>query len=1260
MESPMFSVFSRDFQNECVCEEKERLQWVETVLPEAVETHDIVTIRHCCAQLNSYFFFGFVVPKWRSAALIKLLFPVLDYPELPPEDLIKMMSLLKSLLNGASRVLSLQLSVDPLLNILQKHLYLNMSSLHNVGKVHKSLSLEFFQFLPVLKRFLEPGYESKILRRFREFLSPRDTAMCTGVFLCLLLPTSHFLGRPVPFLDELFQIWGIDQKLVSSAVVLPRLIGELAMNNVGALDLGPFLPFLCARFLDFARLPLVGAVYGGERTGLYFPKGWFTGKAFPSELTGEFFAQILVFSHSPSCPALTSALEQLLASAAHYFHPSQPVSTSSTRLVAFVRHLARFLVLRVRWDRLSHTYDALVAVRAVESCVEEEEGVGERYGLSPAEAEALLEENRWGCCTHDPNHTHTHLACPPLNLPNFLYFPAESRLDPAVVEHVVGQLLPLVKMQLFSKNVHIRACAAIALTYLMGLAPESVIPALVETAVTALQAVNETHQLNTVLSLLRNIMPCLADFWRFPNGIQYLPELLRLLLPGLDSNDKHKTSLTVKVLIGFLEVVPLCGVNHNYTLMLNRNAPADPPLTTGARSPLKTKQQRKEEAMRLGLPEDYADAFVLLPAQLETDYLCRANIQRLVGPGAHRLADGEAAGVAFSEFVEEWALLLIKQVSAVARANTCKIFHLLEVFFTQVSDEIHQRCFPEMLAFLNGFEAHLLPDIHHFFESAVSFRSHLTLPLFFETFTSGILHHLRTDPPDSQTAAHANSVNLLAWKCRIVLGVLGAAGALQYMFTPPLDRARFFPPHQGPVTPPWEADTTPYPQLLRSLITEILACTNETVCKIGLEMTKVLTRCAFTSGTHNIPSLPSRVLESTEFRQRPWLFSNCVGDVCEAELHETELFLVETAAGSGFESGPDHRSSSDSGSAEGLESLDCTVQPELLAFAKDFLMEELFLPYISTATEMLTDGNVPSYEIVHVVRIILALASALNPILWAWPQFCFMLKEGLATNAALTPAILTSGLRYLTAQPNTFCDIPEDILRLNTHRFMRSFPRLYYPDHMDPDGRGLAALRVLQTFMPLLLTHTNSDRMNSAALAVVAINLSPYAMGSVSSAFRGLPDFCHSIYQQFFGEPEKTQDIRIARPTCRSVLLGYKTSRGLHALPTDPTLLSAALTYSPHLRTVEALAPPGRSTPPSSSPSSPSFSSSCLNRSSSSCRKRSSSSKRRFSSSSSNLLASSSSCRCFSTSAASSFSSSVTTSLSNICSFGSKIKTSNR
>lgn len=146
----------------------------------------------------------------------------------------------------------------------------------------------------------------------------------------------------------------------------------------------------------------------------------------------------------------------------------------------------------------------------------------------------------------------------------------EPSLTVATIPHhevvaLMDALLPLCQQALYSKNGHVGRAGEAAMLYLTQIDPVRVTPSFIDFATRALDisAVNLAHQAPAALSALtRLLQPALRSS---PNVLLVrLPDILRLSLAGIDSNDQNKTIRTLILYRSLTSWIPVGGSPKNW------------------------------------------------------------------------------------------------------------------------------------------------------------------------------------------------------------------------------------------------------------------------------------------------------------------------------------------------------------------------------------------------------------------------------------------------------------------------------------------------------------------------------------------------------------------------------------------------------------------------------------------------------------------------------------------------------------------------
>jgi hypothetical protein len=213
-------------------------------------------------------------------------------------------------------------------------------------------------------------------------------------------------------------------------------------------------------------------------------------------------------------------------------------------------------------------------------------------------------------------------------------------------------LLPLCHQCLYSKNSHVGRAGEAAMLYLVQIDPVHTVPFFVDFSMRALDisAVNLAHQAPSALSALtRLIQPALRTNPSY--FLSRLPDLLRLSLAGIDSNDQNKTIRTL-ILYRSLASWILIGGNH---------APPVSPMTVEgdvSNGTLQVGRNLRAILSRTYQSEDYQSELDRLPAN---SFLKQSDTNELASMDILLEEMGIASG--------DWALEFLDRVFELLRAS---------------------------------------------------------------------------------------------------------------------------------------------------------------------------------------------------------------------------------------------------------------------------------------------------------------------------------------------------------------------------------------------------------------------------------------------------------------------------------------------------------------------------------------------------------------------------------------------------------------
>ncbi|WFD08563.1 Proteasome activator BLM10 [Malassezia vespertilionis] len=122
--------------------------------------------------------------------------------------------------------------------------------------------------------------------------------------------------------------------------------------------------------------------------------------------------------------------------------------------------------------------------------------------------------------------------------------PQQYRLTPLIKRDFILSLRTVCLLSMFSKDPLSILSAQTSLKRMAYLAPELVIPHILQRSFTSLEALETTHRTTAVISTLISISLPLLSRQVYPAGAKHLAPLLHLCLPGIDLNDSLKTIST--------------------------------------------------------------------------------------------------------------------------------------------------------------------------------------------------------------------------------------------------------------------------------------------------------------------------------------------------------------------------------------------------------------------------------------------------------------------------------------------------------------------------------------------------------------------------------------------------------------------------------------------------------------------------------------------------------------------------------------------
>ena len=233
--------------------------------------------------------------------------------------------------------------------------------------------------------------------------------------------------------------------------------------------------------------------------------------------------------------------------------------------------------------------------------------------------------------------------------------PAARPIPPHEVVALLHALLPLCQQALYSKNGHVGRAGEAAMLYLIQMDPAHTTPAFLDFACRALDisAVNLSHQAPSALSALtRLVQPAL----RGNSLLVRLPEMLRLSLAGIDSNDQNKTLRTLILYRSLASWVPVGGRPEDWPTLDTSDASA-----VGPDGTMRVGKRLSESIEKTRTLPGYLEAIEKLP---ETSLLRQGIASNGDNDEMRQLIVTEAMSA-----MSDWALEFLDRVFGLLRAS---------------------------------------------------------------------------------------------------------------------------------------------------------------------------------------------------------------------------------------------------------------------------------------------------------------------------------------------------------------------------------------------------------------------------------------------------------------------------------------------------------------------------------------------------------------------------------------------------------------
>ncbi|RKO86253.1 hypothetical protein BDK51DRAFT_30739, partial [Blyttiomyces helicus] len=141
--------------------------------------------------------------------------------------------------------------------------------------------------------------------------------------------------------------------------------------------------------------------------------------------------------------------------------------------------------------------------------------------------------------------------------------PAHLKLTREINREFVLILRPVTYLAMFGKDALAIYSAHLALKYLAWIEPSLIFPGLLDRIYPALETVNETHRTITCIGALWATCTPLFQRSHYPEGGQHLPQLLTLVLPGIDVNDPTKTAQTLMFIVHAAMAAPIWDLTRS-------------------------------------------------------------------------------------------------------------------------------------------------------------------------------------------------------------------------------------------------------------------------------------------------------------------------------------------------------------------------------------------------------------------------------------------------------------------------------------------------------------------------------------------------------------------------------------------------------------------------------------------------------------------------------------------------------------------------
>jgi Proteasome-substrate-size regulator, mid region/Domain of unknown function (DUF3437) len=344
------------------------------------------------------------------------------------------------------------------------------------------------------RRYFPESATVEIMEEFLPNICPHDSVVAWHqAMFVLLIPTRCDTKLIQLWLDPIMSMWNFISDSIEWDIFWLFLTSFVAQHQCGSIDWTPYLPQLYTRFMDLMG-PAGGA---GVRKNSRSTYNLFTGALFkdPYAFLTNCIANLIVYSiNCTPSEGRGHAFEQLDHLMTSISHHYQP-NTESNATAAYAAFLRELCVAFTR-----------------------------RH---------YREQN------------------------NFVDTANDARLTDADVRRFISIVEPVLLTSIYSKAGVLVGAANQSIKTLAYVAPHIMIPSIMNRIMPALTAVVEAHQVISSLETLSMLVYVLTNRQLYPDGAQYVEQLLNLTLPGIDINDMLKTRTTLIFYEGVFCSIPI-------------------------------------------------------------------------------------------------------------------------------------------------------------------------------------------------------------------------------------------------------------------------------------------------------------------------------------------------------------------------------------------------------------------------------------------------------------------------------------------------------------------------------------------------------------------------------------------------------------------------------------------------------------------------------------------------------------------------------